>query len=146
MQFFARRARDLRRRLIGAVLAWNPAHATTAADYRPLGEEIVAHVREHFLDAQRAQAWAEKHSRYGAAAKTAADFERLTSLALKELGKSHTAYYPKDSSENLRLRSLYASVIKEAAARDRERRRELLTGLPSGDPLTQRPRRHTRSG
>jgi carboxyl-terminal processing protease len=101
--------------LIGAVLAWIPAHATSAADYRPLGEEIVAHVREQFLDGKRALAWAEKHSRYGAAAKTAADFERLTSIALKELGTSHTAYYPKDSSENLQLRSLYASIIKDPA-------------------------------
>jgi carboxyl-terminal processing protease len=87
--------------------------AAHADDYRALGDEIVTHVQGQFLDAKRAQAWAQKHAHYGASAKTAEDFERRTNAALRELGASHTAYYPKDSSENLQLRSLYASIIKD---------------------------------
>ena len=98
---------------ICALLTWMTAEAARADDYRALGDEIIAHVRSQFVDARRAQAWAEKHAQYGARAKTADDFERITNAALRELGASHTAYYPKDSTENLDLRSLYASIIKD---------------------------------
>ena len=100
---------------ICAILAWATAQAAHAEDYRALGDEIVSHVREQFLDTRRAQAWADKHANYGAVAKTAVDFERRSNAALRELGTSHTAYYPKDSSENLQLRSLYSSIIKDSA-------------------------------
>jgi carboxyl-terminal processing protease len=53
-----------------------------------------------------------QHARYGAAAKDASDFERLTVAALAELASSHTAYYAQDSVENLQLRSLFSSIIK----------------------------------
>jgi len=87
--------------------------AAHADDYGALGDEIVAHVRSQFLDAERARAWSQKHAHYGAKAKNADDFDRLTNAALRELRASHTAYYPKDSSENIQLRSLYASIIKD---------------------------------
>jgi len=102
--------------VICAALALIPAHAACApGEYRALGDEVVAHVRDQFLDADRARAWADKHAHYGAAARDAAAFERLTNAALGELAVSHTAYYPKDSSENLQLRSLYAVMIKDPA-------------------------------
>ncbi|HMJ51302.1 MAG TPA: S41 family peptidase [Polyangiaceae bacterium] len=100
---------------ICAFLTWVTAQAARADDYQALGEEIVAHVREQFLDVKRARAWAEKHARYGATVKDAVQFERRTNAALGELAASHTAYYPKESSENLQLRSLYASIIKDPA-------------------------------
>jgi carboxyl-terminal processing protease len=68
------------------------ARADTSKRYAALGDEIVRHVREQFFDAERARAWAEKHARYGAAARDASDFERLTTAALAELASSHTAY------------------------------------------------------
>lgn len=88
------------------------ARADTSKRYVALGDEIVRNVREQFFDAERGRVWAEKHARYGAAAKDASDFERLTAAALAELASSHTAYYAKDSLENLQLRSLFSSIIK----------------------------------
>jgi carboxyl-terminal processing protease len=77
-----------------------------------VGDEIVAAVRDQFFDAARGRAWAEQHAGYGAAAKDAADFERLTNAALTELKASHTAYFAADTLANLELRSLYASILK----------------------------------
>jgi carboxyl-terminal processing protease len=91
------------------------ARADTSKRYAALGDEIVRHVREQFFDAERARAWAEKHARYGASAKDASEFERLTAAALAELASSHTAYYAKDSAENLQLRSLFGAVVKGPA-------------------------------
>jgi carboxyl-terminal processing protease len=91
------------------------ARADTSKRYAALGDEIVRHVREQFFDAERARAWADKHARYGAAARDASDFERLTTAELAELASSHTAYYAKDSIENLQLRSLFGPVIKGPA-------------------------------
>lgn len=93
------------------VLAFAPARARANERYAALGDEIVRHVREQFFDAERGRAWAEKHARYGAAARDASDFERLTAAALAELASSHTAYYPRDSSENLQLRSLFGAIL-----------------------------------
>ena len=88
------------------------ARADTSKRYAALGDEVVRHVREQFYDAERARAWAEKHARYGAAARDASDFERLTAAALAELASSHTAYYARDSIENLHLRSLFGPILK----------------------------------
>ena len=88
------------------------ARADTPKRYVELGDEIVRNVREQFFDAERGRAWAEKHARYGAAARDASHFERLTAAALAELASSHTAYYPKDSIENLHLRSLFSAIIE----------------------------------
>jgi carboxyl-terminal processing protease len=88
------------------------AHADTNSRYVALGDEIVRNVREQFLDVERGRVWAEKHAGYGATAKDASDFERLTAAALAELASSHTAYYAKDSIENVQLRSLFGRVIK----------------------------------
>jgi carboxyl-terminal processing protease len=101
---------------ICAALAFVPAHlACASGDYRALGDEILAHVRAQFMDAKRAEAWADKHARYGRGGRDPVGFERLTNAALGELAASHTHYYPKDSSENLQLRSLFSSIIKEPA-------------------------------
>lgn len=67
------------------------ARADTSGRYVALGDEIVRNVREQFFDVERKRVWAEKHARYGAAAKDASDFERLTAAALAELASSHTA-------------------------------------------------------
>lgn len=92
-------------------LALAPARAGASEQYAELGDEIVRHVREQFFDAERGRIWAEKHARYGAAARNASDFERRTAAALAELGSSHTAYYPRESSENLQLRSLFGAIL-----------------------------------
>jgi carboxyl-terminal processing protease len=97
---------------IGVMLTVVHARADTSERYVALGDEVVRHVREQFFDAERGRVWAEKHARYGAAAKDASDFERLTAAALAELASSHTAYYAKDSIENLQLRSLFGAIIK----------------------------------
>ncbi|HTE56535.1 MAG TPA: S41 family peptidase [Kofleriaceae bacterium] len=96
---------------LAAALAIGGARVEAGERYVALGDEIVRHVQERFLDAGRARIWATRHRGYGAAAVDATQFERLTNRALAELGASHTAYYPRDSLENRQLRSLYASII-----------------------------------
>jgi carboxyl-terminal processing protease len=91
------------------------ARVEAGEPYVALGDEIVRHVQDRFLDARRAKVWAEKHRGYGAAATNAAEFERLTNVALAELRASHTAFYPRHSIENLQLRSLYARIIEGPA-------------------------------
>jgi carboxyl-terminal processing protease len=100
---------------ICVALAVVHARADTSSRYAALGDEIVGHVREQFFDMKRGRAWADKHARYGAAARDASDFERLTAAALAELASSHTAYYAQGSLENLQLRSLFGSIIKGPA-------------------------------
>jgi carboxyl-terminal processing protease len=109
--------RSAARRLACLYVALTAIQAQAAAKqpYAALGDEIVRHVREQFFDAERASAWAAKHAGYGAAARDASEFEQLTRAALAELAASHTAYYGKDSSENLQLRSLYSPILKEPA-------------------------------
>jgi carboxyl-terminal processing protease len=87
------------------------AAAQPAKPHAKVGEEILAHVREKFLDAEKGRAWAERHAGYGARARDAEDFTRLTREALAELGTSHTAYYPRDAWENLHLRSLFGAFV-----------------------------------
>ncbi len=117
-----------------AVLLWGlgaSAWAQAPGRFTKLGDEIVTDVRERFYDAKRAEAWAERHKGYGAAAKDEEDFERLTHAALAELQTSHTAYYPRDTLGHVGLTSVFrwALKLKQGGVREHGRGRG---GAPRG--------------
>jgi carboxyl-terminal processing protease len=102
-------------RLGMAVVFWllgASAWAQGPGRFSKLGDEVVTHVRDRFYDAKRANEWAERHQGYGAAAKDAEDFARLTNAALAELKSSHVGYYPQDSVGHLALSSIFRWVLK----------------------------------
>src|SRR5262245_32586992 len=99
---------------VGAAIVASPAAGPARADARhaALGDEIVALVRDNFFDAGRAQMWAAKHRGYGAAMRDAAAFAARTSAILAELATSHTAFYPRGSSEHPMLSAVFQDGLK----------------------------------
>ena len=96
-----------------AVVGIAPA-AVARPDPRPaaIGDEILALVRDNFVDAQRARDWARTHRGYGAATLDFATFAARTNQILAELGASHTAFYPRGSSEQPMLSAIFADGLK----------------------------------
>ncbi len=88
------------------------AWAQAPGRHAKLGDELVAHVRERFYDAKKAEAWAARYQGYGAAARSEEDFARLTQAALAELQASHTAYYPRDTLGHVALSSIFRWALK----------------------------------
>jgi carboxyl-terminal processing protease len=97
---------------VGLWLVGASAWAQAPGSFTKLGDEVVAQVRERFYDAKKAAEWARSHKGYGARAKTAEDFERLTHEALAELQASHTAYYPRESLGYVGLSSIFRWALK----------------------------------
>lgn len=100
-------------KLISVLVALAIASVAEASpmDYA-VGEQIVGLVRDEFLDVERGRNWSERHARYLTSSDSADDFYLRTQEALRELGTSHTFYAPKDSVENIHLRSLFGSFVE----------------------------------
>ena len=81
--------------------------ADDEVDWPARGREIVAKVREHFFDAGRAAAWADRHATYADGVSDGEAFAAATRRALADLRTSHTAYYTKDDPEYYGLASIF---------------------------------------
>jgi carboxyl-terminal processing protease len=80
-------------------------------DYPALGREVVEIVREHFLDPERATAWAEDHGAYAAGVRDGKTFASRTNGVLSRLETSHTAYYPRGSATYWGLLSIFGNSL-----------------------------------
>jgi carboxyl-terminal processing protease len=105
-------------RLFAAVWATVMGAAATPAQARPdarhlaLGDEIVALVRDNFVDAARAQSWAKQHRGYGATIHEPSAFAARTNDLLSELATSHTAFYPRGGDEHAMLSAVFEEGLK----------------------------------
>jgi carboxyl-terminal processing protease len=81
-------------------------------DHAALGREVVQIVREHFLDAERAKAWANRHSDYAAGISDGARFASRTNEALAELETSHTQYYLRGSAGHWGLLAIFSEYLE----------------------------------
>jgi carboxyl-terminal processing protease len=95
------------------VLLCNPLFAAQggSTDYPELGREVVEIVREHFLDVERAEAWATRHADYAGDVRDGATFATRTSDALSRLETSHTDYYPRGSATYWGLLAIFAESL-----------------------------------
>jgi len=127
-----------------AILACGPAEAAEgpgpSPDYPALGREVVKTVRDQFLDAGRAAAWAERNADYAANVRDGADFALRTNEALAELATSHTQYYPRGTASYWGLLAIFGSTLEAgpvaydsigADVSDRHFVRRVLAGGPA---------------
>ena len=87
--------------------------ALPATDDGEVGREIVALVREHFYDRDRAAGWADRHADYADDAGPGESFADLTNRLLDELGASHTHYYTPDDVDYYGLKSIFGGLGDE---------------------------------
>ncbi|HEX7183703.1 MAG TPA: S41 family peptidase [Thermoanaerobaculia bacterium] len=83
--------------------------------FAALGREVVARVRDEFLDAERAARWAEENAGYADRITDAEAFRRETRRRLADLRTSHTAYYTPDDPGYYELLSIFEPVLKKPA-------------------------------
>jgi len=95
------------------LIFWANSSVSDAADpgHSALGGEVVQIVREHFLDAERAGAWADRHANYSAGIRDPTDFASRTNEVLGELETSHTRYYPRGSAGYWGLLAIFAEYL-----------------------------------
>jgi carboxyl-terminal processing protease len=91
-----------------------PVRADGRFDAR--GDEIVALVRDNFVDAARAEAWAAKHRGYAATVRDEAGFAARTDEILAELATSHTAFYPRGSARHPMLSAVFQDGLKSKSS------------------------------
>jgi carboxyl-terminal processing protease len=89
-----------------------PAVAEEPPDFAELGRELVEIVRDNFVDADRAEAWAASHADYAAEVRNAGSFAVRTNEALADLETSHTRYYPKGSAGYWGLMAIFADFLE----------------------------------
>jgi carboxyl-terminal processing protease len=81
-------------------------------DFRKVGDEIVAKVRDHFYDSARAAAWAVAHAGYAADIHDARTFADRTNALLDELKTSHTHYYSALDVDYYGLAAIFQRALK----------------------------------
>ena len=94
------------------------AGAKTPPGFPVLGEEVVDLVRDHFMDAEKAAAWAERHAGYAEGIKDQAAFRDATRRILAELETSHTQYYTPEDSGYHDLLAIFEQVLKRDPTRE----------------------------
>lgn len=85
--------------------------AQPTQDYASLGAEVVEIVRDHFFDAEKAEAWAEQNAGYAAQVEDGARFARETNEVLAHLETSHTHYYPVGSVAYWGVLSIFGASL-----------------------------------
>ena len=80
-------------------------------DFSAVGGEVVQIVREHFLDAERAEAWADRHGDYAAGMRDHAQFASRTNELLGKLETSHTQYYLRGSAGYWGLLAIFSEYL-----------------------------------
>jgi len=85
---------------------------TGDTDPTALGGEVVQIVREHFLDAERAKTWADRHVDYASGIREQTEFASRTNEVLGELETSHTQYYPRGSAGYWGLLAIFAEYLE----------------------------------
>lgn len=85
------------------------------ADPRARESEIVALVRDHFLDARTAREWVKRNEHFAKGARDEATFAALANRALGELKTSHTGYFDRREPEYYALRSIFSRTLKTPA-------------------------------
>lgn len=83
-----------------------------------VGNEIVDLVRDHFMDAGKAAAWAEKHAGYAAGIQDREAFRDETRRILAELETSHTQYYLPGDPGYYDLLAIFESFLKRDSRTD----------------------------
>lgn len=100
--------------LLAALLAG----AKAPPGFPALGQEIVDLVRDQFMDAEKAAAWAERHAGYAEGIEDRAAFRDATRRILAELETSHTQYYTPEDSGYHDLLAIFEQVLKRDPMRE----------------------------
>jgi carboxyl-terminal processing protease len=85
--------------------------SASGTDSATLADEVLAAVRDHFLDAQRGAEWASRHAGYGAGLAPGEPFALGTRELLAELATSHTAYYTARDPEHAGLLAIFGEGL-----------------------------------
>lgn len=88
------------------------AGAKAPPGFPVLGGEIVDLVRDHFMDAEKAAGWAERHAGYAEGIEDRAAFRDETRRILAELATSHTQYYTPEDPGYYDLLAIFESFLK----------------------------------
>ncbi len=88
-----------------------PAGEPSGVDFPALGREVVAIVRDQFLDAERAKAWADRHADYARAMRNETAFAARTNEVLAELETSHTQYYRPNEAAYWGIAAIFAEYL-----------------------------------
>ncbi|HEY2159353.1 MAG TPA: S41 family peptidase [Isosphaeraceae bacterium] len=106
---------DRRATVCLAALAISLLAPAPATDPKTLGRTVVALVADHFLDRDRANAWAATHNGYADAITDPRAFAVATNAALAELKTSHTRLYTPDDVAYYGLMAIFAPALKRPA-------------------------------
>jgi carboxyl-terminal processing protease len=93
-------------------LCLRPFGASPAQDFSALGKEIVELVRDHFMDAEKATRWAERHAGYAEGIRDRSAFRDATRQILAELETSHTQYYIPEDPGYYDLLAIFEPFLK----------------------------------
>lgn len=94
------------------------AAAKAPPGFPALGDEVVGLVRDHFMDAEKAAAWAERHAGYAEGIEDRTAFRDETRRILAELETSHTQYYTPEDPGYHDLLAIFEQVLKRDPMRE----------------------------
>jgi carboxyl-terminal processing protease len=86
--------------------------ALAPSDFSAVGKEVVDLVRDHFMDAEKAARWAERHAGYAERIRDRAAFRDETRRILAELETSHTQYYIPEDPGYYDLLAIFEPALK----------------------------------
>jgi carboxyl-terminal processing protease len=89
-----------------------PDARSAGMDFPKLGQEVVAIVRDHFLDPRRGAEWARRHDHYARGIEDQRVFAERTRELLGELKTSHTAYFTPLAPEYAQLLAIFQRPLK----------------------------------